>query len=72
MKTRIISAAILLPICFLVIWVLPKAICSIVIAILCALMAYELLKPTGLVQHTRLIVYTMIAALWCRSGAIWA
>ena len=72
MKTRIISAAILLPICFLVIWVLPKAICSIVVAILCAIMAYELLHRTGLVQHARMVAYTMLAAfmvpIWCHLG----
>ena len=72
MKARIISAAILLPFCALVIWVLPKAICSIVVALLCAFMAYELLKRTELVPHTRLIVYTMLAAfmvpIWCHLG----
>ena len=72
MKARIISAAVLLPICFLVIWVLPKAICSIVVALLCAFMAYELLKRTELVPHTRLIVYSMLAAfmvpIWCHLG----
>lgn len=72
MKARIISAAILLPICFLVIWVLPKAVCAIAMAVLCAFMAYELLKRTELVPHTRLIVYTMLAAfmvpIWCHLG----
>ena len=72
MKARIISAAILLPICFLVIWVLPKAICAIAMAVLCSFMAYELLKRTELVPHTRLIVYTMLAAflvpIWCHLG----
>ena len=72
MKTRLISAAILLPICFLIIWVLPKAICSIAVAILCALMAYELLHRTGLVRHARMVAYTMLAAfmvpIWCHLG----
>lgn len=72
MKTRIISAAILLPICFLIIWVLPKAVCSVAVGALCAIMAYELLHRTGLVRHTRLLIYTMIAAfmvpLWCHLG----
>ena len=72
MKARIISAAILLPFCGLVIWVLPKAVCAIVIALLCAFMAYELLKRTELVPHTRLIVYTMLAAfmvpIWSHLG----
>lgn len=74
MKTRIISAAILLPVCFLIIWVLPKAACTIAVGILCALMVYELLKCTGLVPHTRLLIYTMLAAflvpLWCHLGMV--
>ena len=72
MKTRIISAAVLLPIAFLIIWVLPKAVCAIAVAALCALMVYELLHRSGLVQHTRLLVYTMLAAfmvpLWSHLG----
>ena len=72
MKTRIISAAVLLPITFLIIWVLPKAVCAIAVAALCALMVYELLHRSGLVRHTRLLVYTMLAAfmvpLWSHFG----
>lgn len=72
MKTRLISAAILLPICFLIIWVLPKAVCAVAIAVLCAIMAYELLYRTGLVHNKRLIAYTMLAAfmvpIWCHLG----
>jgi phosphatidate cytidylyltransferase len=72
MKTRIISAAVLLPITFLIIWVLPKAVCAIAVAALCALMVYELLHRSGLVRHTRLLVYTMLAAfmvpLWSHLG----
>lgn len=72
MKARLISAAILLPICFLIIWVLPKAVCAVAVAVLCAIMAYELLHRTGLVRHTRLLIYSMVAAfmvpLWCHLG----
>ena len=72
MKTRIISAAILLPIFALILWVLPKAICAITVAVLCAFMAYELLKRTGLVPHTRLLIYSMLAAfmvpIWSHLG----
>ena len=72
MKTRIISAAILLPIAFVILWLLPKAVCAITIAVLCAFMAYELLKQTELVPHNRLIVYTMLAAfmvpIWSHLG----
>lgn len=72
MKARIISAAILLPIFALILWVLPKAICTITVAVLCAFMAYELLKRTGLVPHTRLLIYSMLAAfmvpIWSHLG----
>lgn len=72
MKTRLISAAILLPITALIIWVLPKAVCAIAVAALCALMVHELLHRSGLVRHTRLVVYTMIVAfmvpIWSHLG----
>ena len=72
MKTRLISAAVLLPITALIIWVLPKAVCAIAVAALCALMVYELLHRSGLVRHTRLEIYTMIAAfmvpIWSHLG----
>ena len=72
MKTRLISAAVLLPITGLIIWVLPKAVCAIAVAALCALMVYELLHRSGLVRHTRLEIYTMIAAfmvpIWSHLG----
>ena len=72
MKTRLISAAILLPVLFLVIWILPKVVCAIAIALLSAGAAYELLYKTGLVRHVRLVAYSALAAflvpLWCHWG----
>ncbi len=62
MKTRLISAAILLPVLFLVIWVLPKIVAAILIGALAAIAAYELLYRTGLVRHVRLVAYCMAAA----------
>ena len=62
MKTRLISAAILIPILLIVIWVLPKAVGVIVLGLLAAIAAYELLNSTGLVRHLRLQIYTMMAA----------
>lgn len=63
MKTRIISAAVLLPVLFLTIWVLPKIVAAILIGIMAAIAAYELLYRTGLVRHMRLVAYCMAAAL---------
>lgn len=62
MKTRLVSAAILLPLLFLVIWVLPKVICAILFGILAAIAVYELLYRTGLVRNVRLIAYCLVAA----------
>ena len=62
MKTRLISAAVLLPVLFLVIWVLPKIVAAILIGAMAAIAAYELLYRTGLVRHMRLVVYCMAAA----------
>ena len=62
MKTRLISAAVLLPILLLIIWVLPKWIAMIVIGAMSAIAAYELLYRTGLVRHMRLVTYCMISA----------
>lgn len=62
MKTRLISAAVLLPVLCIVIWVLPKIVAAILIGAMAAIAAYELLYRTGLVRHMRLIVYCMMAA----------
>lgn len=72
MKTRIISAAVLLPVLFLVIWVLPKVVCAILIGLLAAIAAYELLYRTGLLRHVRLVAYCVVAAfmmsIWSYCG----
>ena len=72
MKQRLVSAAVLLPILGLVIWVLPKIIASILLGVMSAIAAYELLFGTGLVRHTRLVAYCMAAAflisIWSHFG----
>ena len=62
MKTRLITAAVLLPILFVVIYALPEIVFTIVIALFCGIAAYELLSGTGLVRHPRLLIYTALAA----------
>lgn len=68
MKTRIISAAVLLPVLFLVIWVLPKIVCAILLGIIAGIAAYELLYRTGLVRNVRLVAYCVgtafLMSLW--------
>lgn len=73
MKTRIRTAAILLPILFLVIWVLPKVVTAILVGIMGAIASYELLVSAGYVRHKRLMLYCAAAAvgvaLWSHFGA---
>ncbi len=73
MKTRIISAAVLLPLFLIVIWVLPKLFFALLLGVMAAIGAYELLCGTGLVRHMRLVAYSMAAAfavsLWCYLGS---
>ena len=72
MKTRIIAAAVLLPLLLLVLFVLPKIFLTVLVGVMAAIGAYELTAGTGLVKHIRLSVYSMLAAfwvcLWCGLG----
>ena len=62
MKTRIIAAAVLLPLLLLVLLWAPTIFTAILFGAICAIAAYELLAGTGLVKHPRLIVYAVVAA----------
>lgn len=76
MKTRIISAAILVPILFLLALAAPVIAAALVMSVLLAIAAYELLYRTGLVKRARLVLYScaMAAAvcMWSYFGAIHA
>ena len=76
MKTRILSAAILVPILFLVVLVLPEIVAALLLGLLLAIGAYELLYRTRLVQHPRLVLYSAVMAfaitMWSYSGAVHA
>ena len=69
MKTRVISAAALLPVLLIILLALPEVFTAILVGAMAALGAYELLYPTGLVRNTRLIIYCMVFAfgvcIWC-------
>jgi len=69
MKKRIISAAILVPILFLLTLAAPVIAASLVMSALMAIAAYELLYRTGLVKRPRLVIYSCImAAAVCMMG----
>ena len=69
MKTRIIAAAVLLPLLLVVVFLLPKICTAILFGAMAAIGAYELTAGTGIVKHTRLSVYAMVSAFWC---ALWS
>lgn len=78
MKTRLIAAAVLIPILLIVVLVAPPVCTAVLLGFICAIGAYELLAGTGLVKHIRLICYTALSAflipIWCYCGmdSLWA
>ena len=76
MKTRILAAAVLLPLLVLCLLVLPKVCTAVLFSFMAALGAYELMQGTKLVTHTRLTVYAMAFAflvpLWSFFGRVYA
>ena len=69
MKTRILAAAVLVPVLFLVVLVAPKWLAAVIFGILLGIAAYELLYRTGLVRHPRLVVYSILTAF---AMAMWS
>ena len=78
MKMRVIAALVLIPVLLAVLFVAPPVLLAIVLGIVCAIGAYELLVCTGFIKQIRLIAYTMLAAflvpVWCYGGMVqlWA
>ncbi len=74
MKTRIIAAAILVPVLLIIVLAAPEIASAIVLGMLLAISAYELMYRTGLVTHPRLVVYSAIMAfaisMWSYWGAV--
>lgn len=76
MKTRIIVAAVLLPLLLIIVLALPTIFTAVLVGLMCAVAAYELLWGTGLVRLVRLVIYTAVmaflTALWCHFGMSYA
>ena len=73
MKTRIITAAVTIPILLLLLLVANKVVAAVVWAAMMAVGAYELLYSTGLIREPRLVVYACVMAfavtMWSYFGA---
>lgn len=74
MKTRIIAAAVLLPVLALIVLVAPPIVAAIVLGLLMMVGEYELLFTTGLVRHVRMVLYSAMMAfglsIWSYYDAI--
>jgi len=74
MKTRIISAAVLVPILFVVVLVLDEIVAALLMALMMSIGAYELLFRTRLVRHSRMVLYScamaFATAVWSYLGAV--
>ena len=76
MKIRIIAAAGLLPLLLIVLLALPAVFTAVLVGLMCALAAYELLWNTGLVKEIRLVIYTaamaFLVCVWSYCGSNYA
>ena len=63
MKTRILVAAIALPLLLVVVLVLPSVGTAILVAAMSILAAYELMIGAGSVKHIRIFAYSALAAM---------
>lgn len=72
MKTRILTAAVLIPLLFIVVLSLPEIVTAVILGLLMAAASYEILTVTGLMKHVRLNIYSALMAflmvMWSYSG----
>ena len=69
MKNRVIIAAIFVPLLFIVIFFLPPYVFAAVIAIICAVSAYELQHAIGGKRNDRVSIYSVFSAVLIPVGA---
>lgn len=62
MKTRLITAAVAIPLLLLVLMVADKVIAAVVWGLMLAIAVYELLYGTGLITEPRLVIYSAVMA----------
>ena len=76
MKTRVITAAVAIPVLLLILLVADKIVAALVWGAILSVSAYELLFTTGLVREPRLVVYSCVAAfamtMWSYFDAVHA
>ena len=74
MKTRIISAAVLVPILFVVVLALDEIVAAVLMALMMGIGVYELTYRTRLVRNMRMVLYSCVMgmglAIWSYLGAV--
>lgn len=76
MLTRILAAAVGLPVLLAVVLLLPPIGTAILFALACAVGAYEMLWRTGILKHKRIVAYTIVMSAavvmwsWLRACSI--
>jgi len=68
-KTRILAAVILVPLIFIVLFFLPPYVLAVVVSLICAISAYELLHAIGGKQNERVRLYAVFSAVIIPIGA---
>ena len=76
MKLRLIAAAVLLPLLLVVLLALPGVCTMVLVGLMAAVSAIELLWNTGLVKQVRLVAYSAVMAfllaVWSYTGMAYA
>lgn len=74
MKTRIITAAIAIPLLLIILLIAPEIVATLVFGALMAIGAYEFLYRTGLVRRIRMVIYSCVMAfamsIWSYYGGL--
>ena len=74
MVTRIVVSVVLAPLFFVILFFLPPVYLAVLMAAICALASYELLRATGVAPHNGLYGFTAAAAIplgqWLGRGAL--
>jgi len=63
LKTRVVTAVILLPLLLLIVLAAPKLLTAVLFCIMAGIGAWELLAGTGFLKQKRLLVYSVVMAL---------
>ncbi|MFR6186897.1 MAG: hypothetical protein ACLUJG_16265 [Lawsonibacter sp.] len=77
MVTRIVVSVVLAPLFFVILFFLPPVYLAVLMAAICALASYELLRATGVAPHNGLYGFTAAAAAaiplgqWLGRGPWW-